>query len=1173
MAKFTRFVRLALALGALPSGASYAQHTLALATSQDVRPTTAETNDTAQQQSLESLLQELKTTYKVSFFYRSQLTQGKTVDRHRAAFKSLAEALRYVAQQSGLQFEPLKKGVYVITTGKTISRADSLRPAISPLTSQSIPTPMESPELAATQPAKARGLFAAADVTVTGRVTQKNGEGLPGVTVIVKGGAQGTTTDAEGNFSIRTTVGSTLTFSSVGFTAKDIVVTGANTSLSVVLTDSPQGLNEVVVVGYGTQRREDVTGSIASVTAKEIAATPVTGLDQAMQGRAAGVQVSQNNGAPGGGVSIRIRGVGTVTGNAEPLYVVDGIPFYSDPDGSNGNLLNTINPADIASIDILKDASATAIYGSRGANGVVIITTKRGKAGRTNVTLDTYGGIQTIGHKVQLLNASQFAQLSNELLVNGGQQPNNATIVGAANATSPDYSNPDALGTGTDWLKEIFRTAGQQSYNLTASGGNEKTQFALSGGYFKQDGIIIGSDFKRYSARFNIDHQLSNRIKIGNSLTLSRTTQRIVTTDEDTQSGLVFLAINQLPTLPVYRNGTYAGPEGRIAFVGDRSNPVGRANTLDNHLYRNRLLGNVYGEVELLPGLRFRTNVGLDANFRDASFFEPSYQWGSIVHATASASQSSYQELIWLWENTFTYNKTFADKHALTVLAGTSAQSSSAKFLGGNDNTYPFNSIQALGQGTTATSSSALYNSSLASYMGRVNYAFADRYLFTGTVRVDGSSRFGPSNKYGVFPSGSVAWRVSQENFIKNALPQVSDLKLRFSYGLTGNQNGIGLYDYATLLNSTQRYTFGNAILPGVVPTSLPNPDLQWEVSKQADLGLDLALFDNRIVFTGDLFSKRTEKLLLYLPVVPSSGYLGTAAQNAGNLRNVGLELGLNTRNLVGAFTWGSNFNITFINNKVLDLSTATAVRSGSILTQYTSLTAPGHAVGSFYGYVTDGIFQTADEVKAHATQQPGTAAGDIRFKDLNGDGVINDQDRTFIGNPTPKFTAGFTNNFAYKNFDLSVFLYGVYGNKLFNANRVFDEAMSGAANQTTRVLGRWKSAADPGDGSTPRAVFGDPNTNSRISDRYIEDGSFLRLKNVTLGYTFQAKDGGVGFGKVRAQSLRLYATAQNLLTFTHYTGFDPEVGSFGQSATVTGVDNGTYPVARTFTVGLNLGL
>jgi TonB-linked SusC/RagA family outer membrane protein len=1166
MAKSTRLVRLALLLSSMPSGASQAQSLLALATQE--APASAEVSGAAQQP-LEDFLQELRKTYRVTFLYRSQLTQGKYLAKNHPIFKSLAEALRYLAQHSGLRFKLLGDGTYIIVPQVAINQPVAMDSLALATTATSISTPAADPATTT------KRWLGADEVTVTGRVTQPNGEGLPGVTVVVKGGTSGTTSDVNGNFSLRTTVGSTLTFSFVGYTAKDVVVTGATTSLAVVLTDSPQGLNEVVVVGYGTQRREDVTGSIVSVTAKEIATTPVTGLDQAMQGRAAGVQVSQNNGAPGGGVSIRVRGVGTVTGSAEPLYVVDGIPFYSDSDGSNGNLLNTINPADIASIDILKDASATAIYGSRGANGVVIITTKRGKAGRTNVLLDVYGGVQTIGHKVDLLNASQFAQLNNEILINGGQQPNNAAIIGAANATSPDYSNPDALGQGTDWQKEIFRTAGIQSYNLNISGGNEKTQYALGGGYFKQDGIIIGSNFDRYSARFNLDHQLSSRIKVGNSLSLSRTTQRIVTTDEDTQSGLVFLAINQLPTLPVYRNGTYAGPEGRIAFVGDRSNPVGRANTLDNHLYRNRLLGNVYGEAELLPGLRFRTNIGLDAFFRDNSFFEPSYTWGSIVHPTASVSQFSYQEMVWLWENTLTYNKTFAEKHALTVLLGTSAQSSSAKFLSAGDNAYPFNTIQTLSQGSgnSYSAGSGVFNSSLLSYMGRVNYAYADKYLFTGTVRVDGSSRFGPENKYGVFPSGSVAWRINQEDFLKDALPQVSDLKLRFSYGLTGNQNGIGLNDYATVLNATQRYTFNGTILPGVQPTNLPNPNLQWEVSKQADLGLDFGLFDNRIVFTGDLFSKRTEKLLLYPPVVLSSGYSGTAAQNAGTLSNVGLELGLNTRNLVGAFTWGSSFNMSFIQNKVLDLAGSASLVSGSILTQTTSLTAVGHPVGAFYGYATDGIFQTNDEVKTHATQQPGTAAGDIRFKDLNGDGVINDQDRTFLGSSLPKFTAGFTNNFAYKGLDLSVFIYAVSGNKLFNANRIFDEAMSGAANQTTRVLGRWQSATAPGDGVTPRAVFGDPNLNTRVSDRYIEDGSFLRLKNVTLGYTFPVKDGGVGFGKVRAQSLRLYATAQNLLTFTHYTGYDPEVGSFGQQVRTTGVDNGTYPVSRTFTVGLNLGL
>ncbi|MDO7848536.1 SusC/RagA family TonB-linked outer membrane protein [Hymenobacter sp. M29] len=1090
-------------------------------------------------QSLKSVLEELKATHGIQFFYSDQLVEGKSLPAARPTFSTWQEELQYVLTQSQLRYEKVADNTYVI----------SPVPA-APAQPQAVSGPV---------------VTAAAPIPVSGRVTQANGEGLPGVTVVVKGSTTGTSTDINGNFTLTAPEGSTLVFSFVGFTTQEVAATAA--PLAVVLRGDTQALNEVVVVGYGTQRREDVTGAIASVTEQEIKTQPVTGLDQAMQGRAAGVQVSQNSGAPGGGVSIRVRGVGTV-GNAEPLYVVDGVPFYSDGDGQNGNYLNLINPSDIASIDILKDASATAIYGSRGANGVVIITTKRGKSGRSNIGFDTYYGVQQVAHKVNLLNASQFAQLSNELLANGGQQVNSVASAGSA-ATTPDYSNPAALGQGTDWLKEIFRTAPIQNYNLNVNGGSEKTQFSLSGGFFQQDGTIIGSNFKRYSLRLNLDHQLNSRIKIGTSTGLSRTESRIVTTDEDTQSGLVFLAQTQLPTLPVYRTGTFAGPVGRIQFVGDRSNPVGRAMTLDNHLYRNRLLSSTYAEVEIIKGLRFRTNLGLDASFRENSFFEPSYTWGSIVHPTASLGQGQARELVWLTENTLTYNRTFGENHALTVLVGQSAQNSQNRYLGGSDNAYPYNTLQALSSGSgTYSATSGEFGWSLVSYIGRVNYSFADKYLFTGTVRTDGSSRFGPENKYGVFPSGSVAWRVNQESFLKD-VSQVSDLKLRASYGITGNQN-IGLYEYATLLSGTQRYVQGNSIVPGVVPTSLPNPAVQWEPNKQLDFGLDLGLLDNRLVFTADIYDRLTTKMLLSPPVTPSSGYLGAATVNAGQVRNQGLELALNTRNFTGAFTWNTNFNISFTRNKVLELINDRPIISGGILTQSVTRTAVGQPIGAFFGYVTDGIFQTGDEVRTHATQQPGTAAGDIRYKDLNNDGVINDQDRAYIGSPIPKFTAGLTNTFAYKGFDLSVFLYAVYGNKIFNANRIFTEAMSGAANQTTETLNRWKSAAEPGDGVTPRAVFGDPNINARVSDRYIEDGSFLRIKNVSLGYTLPAK--WLGTTNVHAQSLRLYATAQNLVTFTKYKGFDPEIGSFGQSSLSTGIDNGAYPVSRVLTLGLNVG-
>jgi TonB-linked SusC/RagA family outer membrane protein len=1110
----------------------------------------------AQARSLASVLTELETKFKVHFSFDSELIREKYVNAGVPLSEDLAETLAQILTPNQLRYEKVADKYYAIyregrRRPKEGRRGDKLPDARTAPTGV-LPGGRILPVGLPSDP-----------ITVAGTVTDAEDQPLVGVNVTVKGTTTGTVTDVQGRFSLAVPdEKAVLAFSFIGYVTEEVAV-GNRTQLNVRLVADIQSLSEVVVVGYGTQQRRDVTGSVASVKEAEIKAVPVTGVDQALQGRAPGVQVIQNSGAPGGSVSVRVRGVGTV-GNSEPLYVVDGVPFINSAgngtnaadNSSNVNILNTLNPNDVVSIDVLKDASATAIYGARGANGVVIITTKRGQAGKPVVNFDSYYGVQGVAKRVDLLDAAEFAELNNDVLTNGGKK------------TNPDFANPAALGAGTDWLDEIFRPAPIQSYNLAASGGNDKTQFAISGGYFRQDGIIIGSDFKRYSVRLNLDSKLSDKIRIGNSLSISRTEQRAVTTDEDTKSGLVFLAMNQLPTLPVYRDGSYAGPEGPIEYVGDKSNPVGRALEIDNFLNRNRLLGSVYGEWDILEGLRFRTNLGLDVLFRTNSAFEPDYQWGGIRHSPATVEERASNELIWLAENTLTYTRNFGGKHALTALVGTTAQNSASQGLVARDARYPYNSVQSLniGSGTYGAESSR-DSWSLLSYIGRVNYAFADKYLFTGTVRVDGSSRFGASNRYGVFPSGSVAWRISQEGFMQH-LPAVSDLKLRASYGATGNQE-IGLYGYATLLRGDQNYVFNDQITVGVGPTTLPNPGVRWESVKQANVGVDLALFNDRVSLTADVFDKTTTGMLLGIPIALSSGYRSASAVNAGRVQNQGLELGLNTRNLAGgSLTWNTDFNITFIKNKVLDLSVGRPISGGDIdFNQTITRTQAGQPIGTFYGYVTDGIFGSADEVKAHATQQPGTAPGDIRFRDLNGDGIINDDDRTFIGSPIPKFTFGLTNNLAFKGFDLSVFLSGVYGNDVFNANRIFNEQMSGAFNQTTETLNRWRSPEQPGNGKMPRAVWDDPNINARTSDRYVEDGSYLRIRNLTLGYTLpQALT-----GTLRMSRLRVYASAQNLHTFTRYKGFDPEVGPYRGNSLQNGVNNGTYPVARVLLAGLNV--
>jgi TonB-linked SusC/RagA family outer membrane protein len=814
---------------------------------------------------------------------------------------------------------------------------------------------------------------------------------------------------------------------------------------------------------------------------------------------------------------------------------------------------------------VLKDASATAIYGSRGANGVVIITTKRGAAGRTSVNFDSYYGVQQATRMVKMLDATQFAELHNEILGNGDLDLN------------PAFSDPAALGRGTDWLGELFRTAPIRNYNLSVAGGSEKTQFAVSGGYFKQDGIIIGTDFDRYSLRFNLDTQVSDRLRFGSSIGLSRTTQQIVTTDEDTQSGLVYLAMAQQPTLPVYENGTFAGPLGPVAFVGDKSNPIGIANTVDNSIHKNRLLGSVYGEYEIIPGLKYRLNLGLDALFRKGSYWSPDYTWGGIVHPLSELSQTSTNELIWLAENTLTYSKNFG-KHALTALAGTTAQASYKEFMTGATKDFASNATRVLGAGNpkNAFVNGGAEEWSLLSYIGRVNYGFADKYLFTGTVRVDGSSRFGRGNKFGVFPSGSVAWRLSEEGFFQPLTRTINDLKVRASYGITGNQE-IGLYPFAALLDLNQRYTLGspNSYYTGVGPSNLPNPNVRWEQVAQADLGVDVALLQNRIQLTADYYVKNTSGMLLALPIPATTGYAGPPTVNVGKVRNQGIELGINSQNLTGALKWNTSLNFASNRNTVVSLGDSLPINGGGISFQQTlTRTQVGHPIGSFFGYVTDGIFQTQEEVNNHAEQNPGdnpatsTAPGDIRFRDLNSDGKIDDKDRTFIGNPMPKFIFGLTNNFSFKGFDLSVFVQGIVGNKVYNVNRTYNEQMSGAFNQTAETLNRWRSATQPGNGSVPRAVWNDPNYNARPSDRFVEDGSYVRIKNLTLGYALP----GSLLSALKIAQIRLYATAQNLYTFTKFKGFDPETGSYQQSSLYTGVNNGTYPVARTLIMGLNVG-
>ena len=980
-------------------------------------------------------------------------------------------------------------------------------------------------------------LFAQAK-KINGTVTDSSGRGIPLVTVTEKGTKNSTVTSSDGNFDFNVSgSNSVLVISSVGYVTKEIKLNG-ETSFNVVLAISVSNLGEVVVVGYGTQRKKDVTGAVTTINTKNFNSIPVSNAGDAMQGKAAGVQVI-SSGSPGSNVTFRIRGTGTIN-NADPLLVIDGVPTDAP--------LNNLNPDDIASIDVLKDASAAAIYGSRGANGVVLITTKHGAEGKGHLSFDFFTAWQKATSVVKMLNAPQFAALNNELLTNGNQNKN------------PAFANPDTLGVGTDWLGALFRTAPMQNYSLAYSGGSDKYNYYVSGSVLDQKGIVINTGYKRYTVQFNSQAKVLNWLRFGNNVTL---------TADDKPSGSYDIrsAMAANPVQAIYnKDGSYSNVLGNPLWYGDITNQIGTSNINQNDTKGYNILGSVYAEASLFPGLKFKSTAGIQASFFDSRSWAPVYNFQPNPQTAAYLAEQFNKSLTYLWDNYFTYDKILGADHHLTVLAGASAQNNRFDYLSGNKTNFPSNLTQQLNSGTgQANVGGDASEWALLSFMGRINYGYKDKYLVTATLRRDGSSRFGTDNKYGTFPSASAAWRISKEDFFK--VNFINDLKLRAGYGITGNQN-IGNYSFASALQIAQ-YNFNNNAVSIVYPLVLPNPGVQWEQVEQSNIGLDATMFNNRVSLTVDAYIKNTSKMLVPAVVPVTTGYSSTNVPsiNAGSMQNKGIEIGVLTKNITGAFSWNTDFNISFNQNEIKSLNDSTPLFVDNYgLNANFGIDQKGHPANEFYGFVTDGIFQNQKDVDNHAVQQAGTTAcnstspGDIRFKDLNSDGVINAGDRTYIGNPNPKFIYAMNNSFAYKGFDLSIFLQGVYGNKIFNANNIYQEGMSTAQNQTERTLGRWEGE---GTGNfMPRAIYGDPNQNSRVSTRYIEDGSYLRIKNVTIGYTLPMQL----VQRIKFSSVRIYASCLNLATFTRYSGFDPEVG-------VNGVDYSVYPVTRTISVGVNLNL
>lgn len=969
----------------------------------------------------------------------------------------------------------------------------------------------------------------AQSIKVAGTVTDDKGEPVIGASVIIKGTGTGTVTDFDGRFSVTADPKAYLVVSFIGYNTSEVAVNGRS-NIDIRLSENSEMLNEVVVVGYGTMKKSDLTGAVSSMGSKDMKDRPVANIGQAMQGKISGLQIV-DAGKPGDNVSIKIRGLGSIN-NCDPLIVIDGVPTDLG--------LNSINMADVDRIDVLKDASATAIYGSRGANGVVMITTKKGKEGKSTLSFSANLSVQNATSVPKMLNAAQYAQLSNEMMENAGHN------------TNPEWANPSELGAGTDWLDELLGTGVMQNYTVSYSGGNEKSHYYVSGGFLDQTGIVKNVSYRRFTFQANSDAQVTSWLKFSNNITFS-------TDVKSSGSYDVGAAMKALPVFPVKNeDGTWSGPEGNSEWYGSVRNPIGptELNTSDTKGYN--FLANITAELTFTKWLKFKSTFGYDAKFWFADSFTPKYDWKPTPVEESSRYKSDNKSFTYLWDNYFLLDHTIG-KHTFGLMAGMSAQWNKFDYLNAQKNVFLFDTVHEMDNGEKMYSITGTESEwALLSYMARFNYSYDDRYLLTATVRRDGSSRFGPKQRWGTFPSVSLAWRVSQEKWFPKT-KVVNNLKIRAGYGVTGSQASVSNYGYLASYE-TVVYPFGTTTKDQstLVARTLANPYIHWEEVAQTNIGFDASLFNSRINFSFDAYIKNTNDMLVKASVPITSGFEDTSTTytNAGKVRNQGIEMSLNTVNLTGELGWETNITATYNKNKIKDLNSDVPYYINAVGNSYVTMLANDYPINVFYGYVTDGIFQNADEVAAHAVQA-GAEPGDIRFRDLNNDGVINEEDRTVIGNPNPTWLYSMNNTLSYKGFELSIFLQGVAGNDIYNATNVDMTGMAAAYNQTTDVMGRWT-----GEGTSnfiPRAVYGDPNQNCRVSDRYVENGSYLRVKNITLAYNFPKQ----WLKKLQIENARLSLSCDNVATITDYSGFDPEVG-------INGIDGSSYPISRTYSIGLN---
>jgi TonB-dependent starch-binding outer membrane protein SusC len=993
-------------------------------------------------------------------------------------------------------------------------------------------------------------------IVISGIVNDENGSPLLGATVVVKNSTIGSVTDLDGRYTLSVPANAeVLVFSYIGMQTREENING-RTVINITLFEETLDIDEVIVIGYGSLRRSDLTGAISSVKAEDLQRTPITSIDQGLIGRAAGVMVTQTSGMPGAIASIRVRGSSSLEGGNEPLYVIDGFPIYGGSGfgatGGNARIsgLAGFNPGDIVSVEILKDASATAIYGARAANGVVLITTRRGERGRNVITFDANYGVQRLVKKMDVMNAMEYADLVNEVYINDGQAP---------------YYNAEALAEiaangGTDWQDEIFRVAPTENYQLSFSGGDNRTLYAISGNYYNQTGIIKTSDFQRYSLRVNFDHNINDKFKVGTHLTGSYIDNNSVPTDATFLNGVVTQALLMNPVLPVYAN------EENREFTSINSpgnffpNPVGTLEQTFNTT-SSRFSSDVFAEWEFLPNLKARISLGVDAMYIKNNTYVPSYiiQGGGLGTATIAMGKS----INVLNENTLTWIKTFNDSHNFNVLAGFTTQSDETESVSASSSSFVNDILEYNNLGSGAVYNqpgSSFIDWRLLSYLGRINYSYRSKYLFSLNGRVDGSSRFGADNKYGFFPSGAVAWRISDEDFMQNVKSYINNLKLRVSYGMTGNTE-IGVYNSLATIGSTS-WIFGGQVVTGFTPNRIPNPDLKWEKTAQFNVGADIGFLNNRIRLTSDYYIKTTTDLLYSVSIPYVSGF-ATMLQNIGSVENRGFEFAIDSENFTGDFSWSTMFNIAFNKNKVLELGGEPYkdMPAGTAQAGTFRRLVVGEPIGVFYGYRFDGIFQNADEVAEQTSAPVPIGIGYRRYKDLDGDGIVDaNNDREILGDSNPDFFGGFTNVFSFKNFELNVFLQYSYGNKIFNYDRWLGENVSANNNVLRYMVNRWKPDA-PSD-IYPAAAR---NYANLASDLFIEDASYLKLKSLTFSYNIPVQN--IRF----VSGVLVYLTGQNLITWTKYSGFDPDVSYQGTSTLVQGEALGGYPPSRTVLIGAKL--